>query len=144
MSPFRDSIVQFDDNWKRCPEARYNHWVRGRPSNQIQLAFRQHWKLFQEMMAGEDAGRCLEVGCGRGSISSYFADHGFDCFLLDSSKTVLETAQAIFGRNGHRATFVHGDALDIPFEADSFDVVVSIGLLEHFEDVERLLAEQDI
>ena len=142
MSEKSGSVLQFDRNWSEREETHYNHWVRGRPVNQIQLAFRQHWKLFSEMMDNAREGRCLEVGCGRGSISSYFADNGFDCVLLDSSRSVLETAQSIFQRNGHKATFLHGDALCLPLESDCFDVVVSIGLLEHFEDVKTLLAEQ--
>jgi len=85
---------------------------------------------------------CLEVGCGRGTISSYFAEKGFDCTLLDYSADVLNTAKIIFANNGHQAKFVHGDALEMPFDSNSFDVVVSIGLLEHFEEIEKLVFEQ--
>ena len=136
------SVREFDANWCGRKEAQYNHWTRGRPRNQIQLAFRRHWLLFQSIMHGRGYRSCLEVGCGRGSISSYFADSGMDCTLLDSSESVLETARGIFARNGHKARFVHGNALALPFEDDSFDVVVSIGLLEHFEDVRGPIHEQ--
>ena len=99
-------------------------------------------KYFEELMEGCDYKTCLEVGSGRGSISSYFADNGFNCTLLDTSESVLKTAKEIFERNGHDANFVHGNALDMPFEDNSFDVVVSIGLLEHFEDIETPIYEQ--
>lgn len=65
-----------------------------------------------------------------------------ECTLLDASESVLDTARSIFMRNGHRARFVHGNALALPFEDHSFDVVVSIGLLEHFEDVRGPIHEQ--
>lgn len=136
------SVDEFDKNWKDRKETAYNHWTRGIPANQIQLAFRGHWTLFSELMEGREYHSCLEVGSGRGSISSYFADHGFDCTLLDSSASVLETAKDIFTANGHKAKFVHADALNMPFPADNFDVVVSIGLLEHFEEIEEALSEQ--
>lgn len=132
----------FDQNWRFRKETAYNHWVKGRPVNQIQLAFRSHWKLFAELMGGKKCGRCLEVGCGRGSISSYFAESGFDCVLIDYSKPVLQTARKAFFNNGHKAAFVLGDALALPFENDVFDVVVSIGLLEHFRDIKRPMSEQ--
>lgn len=135
-------VSQFDQNWRERSEVKYNHWVRGCPSNQIQLAFRKHWEVFSELLGDVCNGKCLEVGCGRGSISSYFADKGFDCVLLDSSEAVLKTAEDIFKQNGHVAEFIHGDALSLPFDPDSFDVVVSIGLLEHFEDVKKLMEEQ--
>lgn len=136
------SIQEFDANWRRRKESSYNHWTKHRPQNQIQLAFRSHWLLFQELLRGQDYKSCLEVGCGRGSISSYFAENGFHCTLLDSSDSVLDTAKAIFATNGHNAKFVHGDALAMPFEDECFDVVVSIGLLEHFQDIQTPLFEQ--
>ncbi len=136
------SIHEFDSNWRQRKEASYNHWIRGKTQNQIQLAFRYHWRLFQELMQGQHYRYCLEVGCGRGSISSYFADNGLRCTLLDSSANALDTARRIFAANGHKAHFVHGDALDMPFEDNSFDVVVSIGLLEHFKDIQKPIYEQ--
>lgn len=132
----------FIDNWAVRREKFYNHWTKDRPANQIQLAFRNHWLVFQELMRGENYQSCLEVGCGRGSISSYFAYNGFDCTLIDYSASVLETARNIFAVNGHKAKFIQGDALDMPFEDNSFDVVVSIGLLEHFQDIQKPLLEQ--
>ena len=136
------SVQEFDANWSGRKEALYNHWTMKRPRNQIQLAFRNHWLLFQELMRDHNYQDCLEVGCGRGSISSYFTENGFDCTLLDSSASVLRTAKAIFATNGHQANFVHGDALAMPFGDNSFDVVVSIGLLEHFMDIQKPLSEQ--
>jgi SAM-dependent methyltransferase len=82
------------------------------------------------------------VGCGRGSLSSYFAANGWQATLLDSSPEIIEIAQKVFMTNGHEARFVIGDALDLPFDDGSFDVVASIGLLEHFERPGRVLDEQ--
>jgi SAM-dependent methyltransferase len=84
----------------------------------------------------------MELGCGRGSISAYFADSGFECTLLDISPTVVETAQRVFARHGLAARFAVGDAYHTGFPDRAFDVVVSIGLLEHFEDLACALAEQ--
>lgn len=133
----------FDKNWNSRIETRYIHWTRGEPENQIQLAFRNHWILFQEIMGDDFKGNCvLEVGCGRGSMSAYFAANGFDCTLLDSSRSAIDTAQEIFSAHGLRARFDVGDAMNLPYDDGSFDVVFSIGLLEHFEDIETPLSEQ--
>lgn len=141
---YKGSTKEFDENWKARKEATYNHWTSGNPKNQIQLAFRKHFEVFSEYLKkdGIGTGKCLEVGCGRGSISSYFADAGFDCTLLDYSESVLKTAQEIFSLNGHNASFVLGDARKLPFKDETFDFCVSIGLLEHFEDVAPLINEQ--
>src|SRR5690606_2213272 len=57
------------------------------------------------------------------------------------SAEVLAVARRIFAANDHPARFVEGDARALPFADGSFDVVVSIGLLEHFEDPRVPLAE---
>jgi ubiquinone/menaquinone biosynthesis C-methylase UbiE len=134
----------FDLSWRTRKEALYTHWTRGRPANQIQLAFRSHWQVFQALI-GDLAvrkGDVLEVGCGRGSLSSYFADAGWKCTLLDYSPAVLETAAKIFAQYGHEASFVHGDANQLPLPDNSYDLTFSIGLLEHFENVRPVITEQ--
>lgn len=137
-------IENFDKSWRTRKEALYNHWTAGRPKNQIQLAFRSHWEVFRELIGplASTKGKVLEVGCGRGSLSSYFAQDGWDCTLLDYSPAVLETAKLVFSRNGHKAEYVPGDANALPFPDESFDVTCSIGLLEHFENVGRVMEEQ--
>ncbi len=54
----------------------------------------------------------------------------------------MDIARNIFNINGHAADFVHGDAANMPFDSNKFDVVVSIGLLEHFEDICQPIYEQ--
>jgi ubiquinone/menaquinone biosynthesis C-methylase UbiE len=135
----------FDRNWIKRDESYYTHWTRGDVRNQIQLAFRSHYTLFRELMRNKNFNngkKVLEVGCGRGSISCYFADSGYKCTLLDISPKAIEVAKEIYKRNKLKAEFIVGDALDLPFESGSFDVVVSIGLLEHFQKIDKLLSEQ--
>lgn len=138
----KGSVKSFDINWKKRPETLYNHWSKGAPRNQIQLAFSQHYDLFKRIINKEGKLKVLEVGCGRGSLSSYFAEDGHDCFLLDMSETVIGTAKEIFKTNGHQGSFHVGDANSMTFEDDKFDVIVSIGLLEHFENLENVINEQ--
>ena len=58
------------------------------------------------------------------------------------SETVIGTAKEIFKTNGHQGSFHVGDANSMTFEDDKFDVIVSIGLLEHFENLENVIDEQ--
>ena len=136
----------FDENWKNREESFYTHWTRGEVKNQIQLAFRNHWTLFSEILENEPnynkGKRALEIGCGRGSLSCYFSDAGFDCNLVDLSASVLSTAKKIFKNNNLEAKFIVGDANNLEIADNSFDVIYSIGLLEHFEDIEKPLKEQ--
>ena len=138
----RGSVKEFDLNWKDRKERLYNHWAAAAPQNQIQFAFKNHWEVFREILGLLTGGRFLEVGCGRGTLSSFFAEAGFSTTMIDTSIEVLRVAQDIFHHNGHRAGYVQGDANFLPFKGECFDVIGSIGLLEHFEDVETPLMEQ--
>jgi SAM-dependent methyltransferase len=144
-NPKTGDVESFDQNWNQRAEALYTHWTREHPANQIQLAFRNHWTLFNELMStpGFNKGRrVLEVGCGRGSLSCYFSDAGYDCTLLDLSPKVISIAEAIFSKNGLNAKFEVGDACRLPYADGAFDLVFSIGLLEHFDDIETPIREQ--
>jgi ubiquinone/menaquinone biosynthesis C-methylase UbiE len=134
--------VDFDRSWETHRESHYNHWIRGTPRNQIQFAFRRHWLTFQRYLPGLPGREILEVGCGRGTISSYFADAGFAVTLLDSSPAVIDIAREIYRRNGHDAHFLVGDAFKMSLQDNRYALTVSIGLLEHFDDIAGLMREQ--
>ncbi len=133
---------EFRSNWVGRSESLYNHWTPSAPKNQVQFAFKSHWEVFSELMHRSEPGRSLEVGAGRGSLSSHYAQQGWDVTLLDYSPEILDIAAKIFERNKHEATFDVGDANDLPYENDSFDSIASIGLLEHFEAPEKAIQEQ--
>ena len=137
--------ASFHQNWQTRQESLYTHWTRQDPENQIQLAFRNHWEVFQQLLVSplfNRGRRCLEVGCGRGSLSAYFSDAGYEATLLDLSPAVIDIAREIYAANGLAADFVVGDAEKLPFADASFDVLFSIGLLEHMSDPSTTLREQ--
>ena len=139
------SVTEFDDSWKQfVRETAQNYFTGGKVVKQIQQSFKNQWSLYELFMkkAGITGGKVLEAGSGRGSISLYFANAGFDATLLDTSQEVLNVAKEIFAANELKATYVCGDALKMPFVKNTFDVVISIGLLEHFEDYALGVSEQ--
>ena len=137
-------ISSFVKNWENRPELSYLHWSPDQPKNQIQLAFRRHWLTFSSILGPQiKPGKCLEVGCGRGSLSAYFADAGWDCTLLDISDSVLARARQAFSDSGlSTPNIINSDCRDIHLDSNYYDVIFSIGLLEHFEDCQRVISEQ--
>lgn len=137
--------ASFDNNWRTTKEANYLHWTKDEPVNQIQLAFRNHWKLFQKIInfyqVENNNYRSLEVGCGRGSLSAYFSEAGWNTSLLDISKEVISKAKKAFDNNQLKGNFIVGDCLNLDFD-NQFDLIFSIGLLEHFEDTYSVLKNQ--
>ena len=132
---FRASWLQLD------PRERY-HYAPGEPANQIQFAFQNHWRVFRRILGDVGDGRALEVGCGRGSMAAFFAAAGLEMHLLDISVEALDIARWNFARDKLEGFPVCGDALALPFPDGALDAVVSIGLLEHFRNVQPPLREQ--
>ncbi|MCH7548178.1 MAG: class I SAM-dependent methyltransferase [Candidatus Krumholzibacteriota bacterium] len=82
--------------------------------------------------------KVLEVGAGTGRDSDAIAARGAEVWTLDYSEQSLKLMSDTLTQSIH---IVCGDALALPVASESFDVVFHQGLLEHFRDPSRLLAE---
>lgn len=89
----------------------------------------------------ETIGNAVEVGCGSGRLAATLASAGWDVWCLDRSVPALALAKQRFDQAGLTATFVKGDAFDLPLPSSSMDLVTSTGLLEHFADPSPIVAE---
>jgi SAM-dependent methyltransferase len=72
--------------------------------------------------------RILDAGCGSGRNMVELAHHG-TVTGVELSETSVELARA---RNVGEV--ISGSVLDMPFPADSFDLAVSLDVIEHLED----------
>jgi len=79
-------------------------------------------------------GHTLEVGAGSGRLSCFLALEGYRTVCLDFSQPALETARMNYATTRVSGGFVVGDAFALPFSNGRFDVVLSTGLFEHFQD----------
>lgn len=79
--------------------------------------------------------RVVEVGCGGARISCFLATQGAKCIGTDTSDEALRLGKANYRAANVQGEFLVDDLLDSKLPADSFDVVMSFGLLEHFSDL---------
>jgi ubiquinone/menaquinone biosynthesis C-methylase UbiE len=90
-------------------------------------------------------GYILDLGCGRGRLSRDLANQGFKVIGVDLSPSAVQKANntALDAGITGSARFFVGDATQLDFQTDSFDAVVEIGLLQHFDKETRkqVLAE---
>lgn len=88
--------------------------------------------------------KVLEVGAGTGVLGWPLAQAGVAVTCLDNDAEVLRMCEINAKVLGADIKYVFGDAFELPFEAGSFNLAYSEGLLEHEsdEDIHRLLAEQ--
>lgn len=81
----------------------------------------------------------LDVGCGQG-ICSQKLDLGTNQYTgIDSSEDLTNRATELYG--SANINFIAGDALDLPFEDESFDSLFSISLIHLVEDIDEVISE---
>ena len=90
-----------------------------------------------------DGARVLDVGCGTGFFSRLLASgpERVSTVGVDLEAPFIEYARGAAARRGLDIEFLVGDALDLPFADESFDVVASHTFLTVVPDPQRAMAE---
>lgn len=85
--------------------------------------------------------RVLEIGGAPGGHLAYLAkSHGVEPHMVDSSPVGCSMARRNFDLLGLSATINEGDLFRAPGDPASYDLVYSLGLLEHFVDFRSVIA----
>lgn len=79
----------------------------------------------------------LDIGCGAGFLSNYLAEKGHFVTGIDLSEKSLEIAK----KKKTGATYILANALSLPFQDASFDVISAMDLLEHVENPSKVIEE---
>lgn len=136
----RGSYESFDKDWQEALETRDPRWFSyPNPEATTQIELFEYVKaikidtILDEL--GIKSGRILEYGCGSAGMSFYLPNHGFEVTGCDISVKALEVARVNADLHGNPQTFsvVCGYTFCLPFTDQTFDVVMSYGLLEHFD-----------
>jgi SAM-dependent methyltransferase len=91
----------------------------------------------QGLVSSLAAERVVEVGCGTGHWLSALRASVPGLYGLDPSSGMLEKARA----RGEGLPLVRGRGEQLPFPSQSFDLVVCVNALHHFEQPDRFVAE---
>lgn len=86
--------------------------------------------------------RFLEVGAAPGRYSIYFHEHfGYKAHCIDYSKVGCELIRKNLEMAGVKGKVYDQDILDNDLKSESFDVIFSAGLIEHFDDPAPIISE---
>lgn len=97
--------------------------------------------LLAELGPTQGSWSVLELGAGRGTTSTHLRHRGHHAVMVDLSVAGFELARRSFAELGiEPARMVCSDATRCGLRDGSFDAVVSIGLLEHFDDPTPVVA----
>lgn len=104
---------------------------------------RRFHQFFQRIFSSSDTSsmRLLEVGCATSAWLPYFAkEFGFQVTGLDYSPNGCDMARQVLAASNVTAEVVCANLFSPPEDMlEKFDVIVSIGVVEHFEDTSACL-----
>lgn len=113
--------------------ARYDAQYRRQPFEDSPALYR--WIV--DLADVEPGERVLDIGCGLGGALGAIAARGGRGIGLDLSSEALRRA-----KETHASTpIIRGDGTELPFEDDTFRVILNLGNLEHFSDVRAGIRE---
>jgi SAM-dependent methyltransferase len=117
----------FDSVYQSTPP-----WDIGRPQKEfIELA-----------RGGEIVGSVLDIGCGTGEHTLFFAGVGHEALGIDTASLAIRKAREKAAKRGLQAHFLVGNALELSGLNRTFDTVIDSGLFHTLSDEDRpVLAE---
>ena len=85
----------------------------------------------------------MDAGCGEGKTVHSIYNKNYFYHLLDISPNALNLSKNKFKQSSYNAEYVSGSIFEFPIRSNSYDIVLSIGILEHFtEDQHRELYDE--
>jgi len=88
----------------------------------------------------KSGGRVLDVGCGPGIMVKELIDLGYEFWGIDASSNMIKECRKYFEMI-NSIHFSIGDATDIKFPDDSFDLVICMGVIDRIKKYELAIKE---
>jgi len=123
----------FDSYYKDNSKYEYQH-SGGKESDSDELRFRGIASTLGQSIANKSS-RVLEIGCATGRLLAMLRETGFSNVQgLDPSPGCAKAAWDLY-----KIPVFAGSLFNIPAPPDAYDLAISIGVLEHVEDVSKAL-----
>lgn len=146
IAPYFDQLLerlQAGDPTSQAAFGRHVHWGYWPDPSQAQgsaedyaAAAERLCRLIWEAAGIGDGMRVLDVGCGIGgtiaSLNECFHDLELIGLNIDP-RQLQRAADTVKPQNGNRIRFVEGDACKLAFPAASFDAVLAVECIFHFD-----------
>lgn len=112
---------------------RYDEWYKTKVGGYVDKTEK---KLVFSMIKTKH-GNALDLGCGTGNYTLELYKRGFQVVGVDISRRMLKIAQ----KKLPNAKFIKANAYSLPFEDNTFDLVLSVTMLEFIHEPEKVLSE---
>jgi 2-polyprenyl-3-methyl-5-hydroxy-6-metoxy-1,4-benzoquinol methylase len=97
-----------------------------------------HYEIVEEAIGNLSGKKIVDVGSGTGITSAYLASRGAKLYLVDISQTALDFGKKYFRSKGLTVKCYKENAFRMNFPANSFDAAWNGGVIEHFNDEEKI------
>jgi 2-polyprenyl-6-hydroxyphenyl methylase / 3-demethylubiquinone-9 3-methyltransferase len=98
-------------------------------------------QIFEQLGINPEDKNVLEVGCGGGILCEEIAKMGFITNGIDPSEEALNIAMKHSEDNHLIIKYQKGTGENIPFENNTFDIVLCCDVLEHVRDLPKVISE---
>jgi ubiquinone/menaquinone biosynthesis C-methylase UbiE len=119
----------------------FGYWETPEPDDSLEQAAPRLTDQVIARLGVRPGQRVLDAGCGIGEPAIRVAQRtGAEIVGVTVSQEQVKRATALAEREGvaDRVTFVHGDAMDLPFEPDSFDAAYALESIIHMDRARAL------
>lgn len=114
----------------------YDQWIETPLGS---FAYKRERELLFQVANPQPKDKILEIGCGTGLLTKTFVEIGSDVTGIDISSEMVKIA--LSKPELQTATIRQGDIKSIPFEDQTFDLVIGNAVLEYVDDPQRALHE---
>jgi len=106
------------------------------------LRFPWYESVFREVAEFQPQ-RILEVGCGRGEFAIFLRRQFPDADIagIDFSEAAIQIAAERSEKGEANVNFIRADAENLPFDDETYDLVISCECMEHVHDPEKMARE---
>jgi SAM-dependent methyltransferase len=101
----------------------------------------REYEVLADRIAADRPGRMLDWGCGWGQVTALLRERGVDVHPFDYRPAEQAPGEARLERFPNISCTFSPEPLALPFPAESFDAVLSCGVLEHVQDPDASLEE---
>jgi SAM-dependent methyltransferase len=124
----------WDDYWKGTKLPAEVKWSRDHGHNEI-------LKAFTRFMPRDPSATALEIGGAPGAYLAFLVrEKGYHAHVLDYSAVGCAATRRNFELLSLPVTVTQGDLFDDALRIGPFDVVYSLGFIEHFSDLSSVMA----
>ncbi len=122
------TVESFGEEWNKFSE--FN-------DEEIESIGNEYFDIVPTELLNQDSTTVIDLGCGSGRWSMYLSDKVKEIHAVDPSKAVFSAAHLT--QSAPNIFLSQASVDNIPFDDESFDFGISLGVLHHIPDTEKAL-----